>query len=218
MPYQQGYGNRRRRPRYRRPAKPKRYEVADMAYNAWKSARFLRGIINSEKKQIDVIVPTNQSTTATVKHLSAVAQGDTINQRNGRSILAKSIELRLRVALNASAASTVLRYVIFQDLNNTGTSPTAAQIGITTVDALRLLDGVAEKRFKILLDKRLYVGNGTAEQNNYNFFKKLDHHIRYSGTAATDEGQNTLWSLTVSNESTNVPALAGSTRIRFYDN
>lgn len=217
------YGNNysKYKPRYKRPAKPMRYKVADMAYSAYKTANRLKGIINSEKKVHDVTSTAAISTTAAVTCLLNIPQGDDYNNREGRSILLKSLECKGRWVHNDSAGTTTIRMLLFQD-NGTRDSgsdfPTISQL-LTSSDpmALRNPDPVQFRRFKVLMDKRVSLTNEFPTHNFDKYFK-LNHHVKYSGSDSADAAQGSIWVLLLSNESTNTPLNLINWRIRFYDN
>lgn len=214
---------RTRRVRVVRKSKPwyrKKYSALELASKAYQATRYIRGMINCEKHYYDINSSAAPNTSGTMVHLSNVSQGDDRSNRQGTSILARSIYIRTNTENNASATNTFLRMVIFWDKFNTGTPPVGSDViplcGSThaTVGPLAINKG---QRFQILYDKVYNLPN-TARNSQRNIFIPLYKHIKYTGSAGTDEYNNQLYILFVSNETTYVPNVTYSTRLGFYDN
>ena len=218
MPY---YNNRRYgRRRYIRRRRPYRKQpgVIQMAKKAYYGYRMLKGIVNSEKKTYDASFPSPQSSTATVTPLTGIAQGDDYNAREGRSILLKSIQVQGNIGQNNSATATLYRWIVFIDNDNTGSAPTAAQLGITSVNSLRDPNPVNMKRFSILCDRLIRMDDGSNQNFPIKWFHKLNHHAKFDGTTANDYAQGSVWLLTVSDQAINTPSITATSRVRYYDN
>lgn len=218
MPYRKRQYGRKYKKGFKRSGGFSNMTVGQLAKKAYSGVRMLKGIVNSEKKSFDSALPNPQSSTATITGLSNIAQGDDYNAREGRSILVKSLEYEGTIRMNSSATDTLYRLVLFIDHDNTGTAPTAAQVGITGVNGMRSSNPVNMKRFTILRDRLIRVTSGANVTFPCNGFHKLSHHVKYDGTAATDAVQGSVWTLTVSDQATNTPAISVSTRLRYYDN
>lgn len=194
-----------------------------LAGKALAVAQGVKSIINAEKKLKENSFATTQGTTPTVLACSGIAQGDDYNGREGRSVLAKSIQIHGFHTMNISAATTVIRYILFQDLDNSaGTIPTATQLmGSATPSTyeLRNPDPIMRKRFKVLADK-LYCQDqyGKGITSKIDIFHKLNHHIKFSGTAATSYGQGHVYLMFWSSDNTNQPTVNLNSRLRYYDN
>jgi len=213
---------RRYRRRYRKYRKqPGIVKMARIAYNGY---RVLKSMVNSEKKVFETgLSSVVTSTTGSITSLTDIAQGDDYQNREGRSILMNSLETRLTFTINASATETFVRCLWVLDTmgQDSGSSPPtiAGQILITNAyNTLRSSNPVYMKRFVILKDELLkldQVNNPTVVCHQ---FRKMHHHVKYNGTAAADSAEGTIWFVCLSNEATNVPAINGISRIRYYDN
>lgn len=216
------YKPKKRYSRYKKRYNNKSFNWASMAKKAFYGVRMLKGIVNSEKKTFTTTINANQNTTALVQCLNLMAQGDDYNLREGRSILAKSIEYKLLITANvASTANQYIRIVVFQDTTLDGTNtPTAGEL-ISNVSSLRNPDPVYMKRFIILSDKQIYLSPNSGSGNLVcEYYKKLSHHIKFAGTGAVvgNMGEGSIWMILVSDQTTNVPNILGETRLRYYDN
>ncbi len=190
------------------------------AMKALRMAKYVKGLVNSELHSSDFTLNTTVTTTPTVSHLTDVAIGDDFTQRTGRKIRLKSIQIRGDIELNAVATNSTFRMIVFKDTMNIGTPPTASQI-VANTDALRNPEPNFLNRFKILMDRTIQL-NQKVDANlpkvTFNWYRKLDLPVTYTGTASTDEGKNSLWLLLVSDEASNAPDLDFTSRIRFRDN
>lgn len=218
MPYGYQRGNyRNKKRRYGKPKKPMRYKVADMAYKGWKMALGLRKLINVEWKYHNQSATLNPST-GTVTHLSNIGQGDDNDLRSGRSILLKSVYLQAVNVINASAANTTTRVIIFVDHDAGGVSPTVTDVLQTaSIISARNLD-TDLGRFTILMDKCINLSDNGNRQITIKKYIPMNIHIKYDGTASTDFSKNNIWMITLSSEPTNTPEFSYNLRLRYIDN
>jgi len=216
-------GRGRRYGRRRRGGVPRNLNTAwQLAKSAWAGVKMIKGIVNSEKKSYTNSLSTTLSTTPSLVAISGIAQGDDFTAREGRSILAKSCQLTGYHTASTAAATTVVRYIIFIDNDNSGSAPTALQLmGSATPDgyALRNADPIYMKRFKILLDKTYMLDNtGKGITSKIDYFGALSHHIKFSGTGASDYGQGGVFLMVWCTNGSNQPTCNIQTRLRYYDN
>lgn len=199
--------------------------MANIAYKGYRMARQLREIVNSEKHVYDVTDTTAVSSTYELIRLSGMGQGDDIATRTGRSILAKSLQIRSRWTVNASATTpTQIRIIVGIDNDANATAPTDAELLSDTTNFLtsnRQLQ-TDRGRFKILVDRNFTMDPITGGGKNSFFFNKFirlgNHHIYYDGTSTSLDAKGKLFWFAVSNQATNTPAKVLSCRLRFYDN
>lgn len=178
-----------------------------LARKAWSGMKYLKSLINVERKFFDSVVDTFVPTAAgQVFNLSSIAEGNDYNQRDGNSILLQSMLFRGTISgPTTSPAGDIVRVVIFQDNDQRGVDPVTADLFEDTTNGLRLSNSpllhTVNKRFNILLDKRIPVGGYqvTATQavstgtdwwktiKRYQKFK--DSHIKFAGTSGADAGQ-----------------------------
>lgn len=214
MPYRKSYRRRRA------PKRVGKYQgYANLALKAFKMAVALKGIINSEKHVHDVALTSAISSTGTVTSISGVAQSDDISGRTGRSVLAKSIQLKTTIASHASATGSRVRTIIFVDNMNQGSTPSVTDILADDGNPESMRNVLTEQgRFRVLYDQIHRLDNVSNKQATIDKYIKLNHHIFYEGTAAANVGKGSIWLLRVSNEATNTVSQNTETRMRFYDN
>lgn len=224
MPLYRGRRRRYKRKPYNRKGPSSYMGTAQkglyLAGRALSIAQGVRSIINSEKKTYtSQVLNGTQSTTATIVELSGISQGDDYFNRDGRSILAKSLEVSGWLYMNNSATTTAIRIIIFKDNNADGSDPTALDVLQTSnTYSLRNPDPHQMKRFHIMLDKLYLLDTAKSRMAKFDYFKNLNHHIKYAGTTGNVSNEGSLWALLISNEPVNQPTLNLTSRIRFYDN
>lgn len=166
--------------------------------------------INTEHKYFDVsggLSPTLAS--PSIQPLCLVAQGLTDKTRIGNSMLAKSIQVRIRLVLQNEISGTYgspyssIRVMLIVDKLQGGTAPTIAQIMENTSNNISMANKNYTDRFTVIKDKMCNfspnwgTGSTTPTQAvcDFKFFKPLDFHIRYLGTDATaaSAGPNQLY-------------------------
>lgn len=190
--------------------------------------------INTEAKYIDSsagLSPTLAS--PSIVCLSQLAQGLTDKTRIGNSLLAKSIQWRIRIIQNLDQGGTYgppfgsIRMLLFIDKLQGGTAPTLAQIMESTANNLSMANKNYTDRFTILKDKvysttlNYAIPATTPAQSVIDFkgFKRLDFHMRYLGTgaSASDNGPNALYLMCWPQHSLGT-SFTFYTRLNFTDN
>lgn len=203
-----------------------KFSLRDAGGLAINIAKAAASVWNVEDKFCSITATAATSSRAgTVYNLSAIAQGDDYNQRNGRSIKAISHYLAFSGHSSVSdATGHVLRFLLVRDHAQQGVLPTAANlIGGAAGTALATLTPILpdnESRFEVLHDVRLEMevaGNTTktgAVSNNEPM------HMLYLGTDATDAscGLGNLYLAVFTDNDTNPPTFDFVSRVRFVDN
>lgn len=184
----------------------------------------IRKLVNVEEKVIEVdSASATFNTNGTIYSLSTIVQGTNFNERIGNSIKLQSIDVRYRIFMNTTSGNTVVRVIIFRDLDGYGTAPTvtdvlAQGVGSTTAP-LAMHDFLNRKRFSYLYD---YVDT-LSPQGERGFATEVhiphEGHILYLGStaAAASNGKGSLYMLVISDESTNTPSVAFQSRVVFTD-
>lgn len=160
--------------------------------------------------------------------LCEIAQGTDFNQRLGRRINVKSVQIKGYWSQPNVGAASVNRIMLFSDsdLQDSGTLPVPTDVLETVATAiapvsLRENDTQYMKRFKIYWDNICVTVKGQEnEYNIFNYYKEFEkgHHIQFSGTGASDSAQGTLMLCVASNlVTTNLPNITYMVRIRYYD-
>lgn len=190
-----------------------------LAGKALAVAQGVRSIVNSEKKTYTKTVfnAVTVSSTGSMQEISSIAQGDDYTNRDGRSVLAKSLELKGWLNAHPSASTTMLRIIVFRDNNADGTDPVALDLlQSNTTYSLRNPDPTDMKRFSIYVDKLYMLDTQKSALAKVDIFRNLNHHIKFDASSGSNQGS--LWVYVLSNLASNTPTVALTSRVRFYDN
>jgi len=226
--------NRRRRPRSQlqwteaRVARDAAAAVARRAPLVLGPNIAQRGLIlnQGEFKSVDLVHDTVSTATGTsVNLLNGIARGDEINERIGREVTMRSIQVKGNCHVTAgTGVDQIHRVMIIYDRQTNAAALTAAQVLVAVgVDQPRNLEN--RKRFKILFD-RSFALNASGKPGSYRtwqFYRRLAHPVTFNaGDAGTvaDITTGSLYFVTIGTELAG--ATAGQTtyscRIRYTDN
>lgn len=224
MPYGRRYRKRpmRRRRRNRRKGFSMSSALA-LAKSALAGVRYLKGLVNSEKYNVDTTFTTSTFNTGTVTSLVPIAQGDGESDRTGLSVYVRSLSLRGQISASSTTQSTT-RLILFRDKQQIADStPSAANLLSSPAQVDSYLSRGTGGRFDILYDKSFVVSGNDAgrPQQWVNITIPMRSHVRYNGTATTDLQKNGLYLLHMSDRSDGsgtAPTLNLTTRVYYHDN
>lgn len=197
----------------------RRYSVADIAQSAWKGVKMLKGLVNTEKHYLDTAISTATSSAGSVTLISGVAQGDDVNNRQGNSVLGKSMYCSYSIARNAANTNVAnnVRIVVFKDLSNIGTTPTVGDI-LASASVIAPLNVDHTSRYQILRDDRIALTlNGSGSRFSKHYIRVNDH-LKFTGSLATDVYTNALYVLVITDQASSQPTFDANYRFGFYDN
>lgn len=213
---------RRFRPRFRKRSARSGWmkygaKAGGLAYSAWRGVKYLRSLINVEHQKIDFTVGTAASTTPVITHVTAIAVGDAEGARTGNSILAKYLYLKTNVTLNTSANFDRVRVVVVRDKQQIAdTAPTYTDV-YESVSPQALLEKDTVGRFDILYDKLINL-DAQRPSASWDHYIRLNSHVRYNGTASTDQQKGAIYVMYVGTQATNTAAFGFNGRLMYIDN
>lgn len=211
MPYRR---RRRKRSGYRKPTS-KSQDVQINLSKLWKNVKYVKSLINVERKFLDTAVNTSPNTTASINALSSLVQGDGSSGRDGESVRATALHGQLHCTMHASATHTRLRAIIFS-WNNDST-PIAADILMSTTEPISLLQPNSGM-FSVLKDFSFSISDTSHEQYQRKYYIPLSKKLIYNDTSSASFTKNSLWMLLLSSEATNAPTFKSQHRLVFVDN
>ncbi len=177
-----------------------------------------------EQGRIRVTMDTTPATAAVVQNVSFVQTGDDVSQRQGRKIHAESVLISGSIVKNALSPATSVRFLLFRDNLGSTTAPTLNDLFTDENDFFdnhpRLINEMPMKRFTILWDKFIVLNeffDGQIMTKGFRFSKKLNFNILYTGAANTDEGKNSIWFMSASDEASNTPNVNGDIVFKWTD-
>lgn len=222
------YGKYKRRnyTRKRRGGVPwykRKYNAMQLASKAWSAAKYIKTLVNVERKFNDTTATQALSTTPYIALLTGVPQGNDYNQRAGLSIKSNSMLLRYQVVCNPAMTTTfgqTVRIVLVCDMDNQGSSPAWTDV-FESASVISPMNHVNGSRFKILHDKCHNVSPGATDALVFRSrYLKLGEHARFSSTTYNSTKEGHLYFLAMSDTATaaNMPTLNYYARYRYIDN
>ncbi len=216
MPYRKTY---RRKRRSRKPWYEKKYSTMQLAHKAYSGMKYLKSVINVEKKVHDTVISGTFITDAgVVLPLSQIPQGDGIANRDGNSVKATYLGLRLNLVQHDSATSTLTRVIVVMDNQQIADSTPVITDLLALATVTSFLAAPSLGRFTVLYDKVQNFMDVSVIQKYLEINIPLQQHIRFNGPAGTDVQKNNFYLMLVGDEATNDPSFLGTTRLRFVDN
>ncbi len=183
-----------------------------------------RAIGSREKNNIRTTMEVNPDTTAVVQNLAPIVEGLGDVGRIALKVHAEGIDVSGTLFKNSASIFTRLRLMIVIDKQGDTTPPTVTNIFESEDDffsgQLRREDVFSMKRYRIVWDKMFVLNenfDGQVTCHAFKFHKKLNHDMNFSGAGATDEGKNSIWLISASDEVTNKPVVNGDIVFRYTD-
>ena len=177
----------------------------------------------AELRAFTIALTVDPNTTGAVVHVTGIAQGDDVNERQGNMITLRKLNVRGSVLKNsASSVPTKLRIMVVRDNLGTTTPPTIGSMFSTVAvfAANQNADGDPQTvaRFTVLMDRFIsLVDDATSEQQGFSMTKTLNSTCLFTGTAASNEGKGCLYLFIASSETTNDPVVAADAQIFYTD-
>lgn len=202
-------------------------QLASMtARKALSLAKYMYGLINVEKKKFDVSSNAGPTTAGAMIPLSHVAQGDTDQDRNGLSVLAKYLYARGTVIFDKDVPYSRCRIMLIQDKQQqSDTTPSVNDVLDPTFASLidAPLNNLTVGRFTVLRDFVITSNNvgsteAIARTRTWGFNVKMTQHLRWNGPLGTDVQKNHLYLLLVSDQLVEFPTVTYNTRLTYVDN
>lgn len=228
MPYRRQYRSRRpyyarRRTNYRRrrPRRSNAGSYASMALSAFRLAKKVAYLANTEVKYDDTTINQPVEATGTTFLLNGISLGDTEDTRDGMSVKQLSVDVKLTFNVNPEQleASTVVRYAIIHDKQSDGAIPALTDwLDTANVNSFRNLHN--GKRFRVLLDRRIQLNNDAKDTHLVTRHIPFVKHIRFSADGDTQAAiaSNALWLICLGSSISAPPFVTGFTRVRYVDN
>jgi hypothetical protein len=186
----------------------------------------IRKLINIETKFVDTGSSGSVDYSGTMLCVSQLAQGLTSTDRVGDSIKLQTIELRLLLAASATSTNTIVRVIMFRDLDGAGTAPTPANVLETVGSSHAPLSPYKfnrRDRFGLLFDEVVTLQSVLATGLSSTVIAwKVPHegHVKYLGTtaASASDGKGSVYLLLVSDlTASNLPTFRSYARLEYTD-
>lgn len=165
-------------------------------------------------------------TTGSIALVNGVAQGITVNTRNGKKYHMSSIQLRGIIRSNSATTVAGTANMLVYDKRPTGTLPVITDI-LDTISSESFNNDVNSSRFRVIRrwDDVLVQAQGAGPNSgkNFDYFVKLNLPVEMktgsAGDAISDMSEGALYFITVGNQAAGTLAAATSVgfRLRFKD-
>lgn len=178
-----------------------------------------------EWKTIDKVTSIDLSTTGEVKFVSATTMGPDFNQRLGRQITLKSIQINGTVAVvPATGTDQVVRVLYVYDKNPNAIALSVLDVlDLVTVSSMRNLNN--RDRFHILYDMKFCLNSSgePGSQAQFTHYRKLNKPVVFNASNAgtiADVNTGSVYAIGIGSNVLGVTSGTGSltSRIRFTDN
>uniref|UniRef100_UPI004049BFEF hypothetical protein n=1 Tax=Flavobacterium sp. TaxID=239 RepID=UPI004049BFEF len=196
----------------------KKYSTAELAIKAWNATKKIKGLVNSEMLWHQETASVTPGTSANITSLAFIAQGDTDEGRTGNSILARSINAKISLIMDASATYDFVRVMVLFDLQQiSDTPPTAANILEVSTNYQSPLNKATAGRFKVLYNN-IYTLNTNYPTRTIEIYKKIYHHVKYNGSANTDIQRGGIYIMLLGSDNSNKTTCNYYYRLGYHDN
>lgn len=190
------------------------------ARQLWRDIKYLKSVVNVERKYLDSTFNTTVSTTENFQLLNGMTQGTSGITRTGQSIKIVSCFVRFYMTMNSAATTTQVRIFILKDSQPNAAVPTAANLLQDSTNILSPLLIAFGRRFKIFYDRMIRLDTNKLNQE-LKYYLRLRFHTEYgTGNTGTisDISKNSLYIMLVSDQAVNLPTVQFWARVRFIDN
>ncbi len=179
---------------------------------------------SGELKRVTQAITTNPTTTGIIANLTFAAEGVGSNQRIGLRIQAKALSLKIRVTQDATSSSPnqFVRFLVVRDTRQVAsTIPTLTQLfGASTASPTDHLAWNNNQRFKVYMDKTIFVGDTDEGRPNTVLFEKyirLGFEVGFETAANTSQNTNGLYLVEIGSENGNPPDVVGEARFIYAE-
>ncbi len=180
----------------------------------------LMGLLNTEFKQKDITASQTINNVAKITLLNGLSKGDDFDDRDGRVVRVKSIQISLIYEMSTVATFTQMRIMVVLDKQpNEMTLVINDLLDSSALQSFRNLDN--RKRFVILRNEIVSMSISGAQGGYFEYYKKFNLKTIYDDSDVgdiADISTNAIYLILLSNEPTNLPTVIRSTRVRYIDN
>lgn len=161
-----------------------------------------------------------------IAYVSGIAQGTNVDNRVGEVVMAKRLDINVKVLSNVAALNTFVTYriLLILDKDSNGVVPTITAVANAIMlgsQPINLLNRVAAGRFKILRDKYITAGQlqSGSEANIWKWEVPLNHKMTFRGTNSTqaEAGKNSLYLVCLSDDTADVVDFASAQQLGYTD-
>lgn len=197
-----------------KPKINKAMRYADMAYKGYRTALYLKNLLNVEQKFLYATYAPTLSRAGVLQDLNVVPTGTTDQTRVGDSILNRNLIIQGHLFSN-SVDSTV-RIMIIKDKQDTMTAATLLRSNNTAYAPFGTFEKDYRLNYTVLYDKTFVIDSGTPRQV-FSTKIALDFHTRFNNATNTIN-TNSLRSFIICSITTTPPSCEYTSTLQYIDN
>ncbi len=189
-----------------------------IAKKALRKVTRLEKKVRPEVKRLDSgILVLTPAIAGLMNHMSAVAQGNTEQSRDGLKIQAIGFTLRFHITTHLTATITAVRIMVIRDNRQEESVIPSVLDVLLSADPFSQNSRVNPKRFSVLYDYTVSLNNLARTGVVKHTFKKFQTPMQFIGAAGSTMTRNGIYILTIGSVGANLPTVRLSFRLFFTD-
>lgn len=159
------------------------------------------------------------SNTGVVTLISGISEGTDYDDRVGKKITLKSVQIKGFMANNDATLgdTTVIRLMIVRDNSFSGTAPAIADVLLNSnAYSLRNPRPDLLRKYTVLYDT-FRANDRDNPHNVFGKYRKLNSQAIFDGATVADANKGALYVIMISNRSTDIPTVAWQSMVKFID-
>lgn len=142
-----------------------------------------------------------------LQDLTAIAQGDNFDERDGNKIFSTRFTGRFTVEA-PSTGRGILRVILYRPIDPDDDMQT---------DVIGISDQINPKKYFVYSDRYFNLNADSISSRNFNFNQRLRNTVNYQSTTSTSANKNPLMLYMVSDKATDGPVVNGTGYLWFKD-
>lgn len=159
------------------------------------------------------------SNSGVVTLISGIAEGTDYDDRIGKKIVIKSVQIKGFMANNDSTLgdTTVIRLMIVRDNSFAGTAPAISDLLLNSnAYSLRNPRPDLLRKYTVLYDT-FRANDRDNPSNVFGKYRKLNQQAIFDGASISSVSKGSLYVVMLSNRSTDIPTVAWQSMVKFID-
>lgn len=195
----------------------RKYSAFDIARKAYSATKYIKSMLNTERKFIDTSVTTAavMPLTGVVHQLTPIAHGDLANNRSGRQVKLSSLHIKLTLFIGGAGLDSSRILIVKSKTNQAPTLSTIIDVNGDPTYSFRNLDTVRD--YKVIYDKAFVMTTASTTEKHIEIHKKLSNKVQWEYNSNTIEYGH-IYLILCSNQAASEPSYIYNSRVRFVDN
>jgi hypothetical protein len=176
-------------------------------------------MFNTEDKMFDTTQSTSPDTSGIIVGMSLIRQGTAWNQRIGNSIRLLKWVFRANLKIHPTPVNTLVRAIVFSDMNNNGTFPNVADV-LEAANCYSPYNHTFLQRFAVLTDRLFPLSAQGDPHFALEIQEPTNFHVYYDGDSGTNAmyRNNNVFLLLISDQpGATSPVWTSYSRLHYVD-